>query len=132
MIVKMPPKGSGGAHLAFKRSAPVYPTVSVAVQLTLEAKDICKDARIALGCVGLTAIRAMEAETALRGKILDEKAVRAAVEAAREAAEPQSDMRGSAEYKRVLLAALVKRAIGIAARRARGERVEAGHEYVGR
>jgi hypothetical protein len=26
----------------------------------------------------------------------------------------------------------VKRAIGIAARRARGERVEAGHEYVGR
>jgi hypothetical protein len=41
-------------------------------------------------------------------------------------------MRGSAEYKRVLVAALVKRAIGIAARRARGEKAEAGHEYAGR
>jgi carbon-monoxide dehydrogenase medium subunit len=130
--VKMPPKGSGGAHLAFKRSAPVYPTVSVAVQVTLEGKDTCKDVRIALGCVALTAIRAKEAEAALRGKTLGEKTVQAAAEAAREAAEPQSDMRGSAEYKRVLLGTLVKRAIGIAARRARGERVDAGHEYVGR
>jgi carbon-monoxide dehydrogenase medium subunit len=132
VMVKVPAKGSGGAHLAFKRSAPVYPTVSVAVQMTLEGKDTCKDARIALGCVGLTAIRAKEAEARLRGKTLSEKAVQAAAEAAREAAEPQSDMRGSADYKRVLLAALVKRAIAIAARRARGERVEAGHEYVGR
>ena len=37
-----------------------------------------------------------------------------------------------ADYKRALIAALLKRAIGIAARRARGERVEAGHEYAGR
>ena len=132
VIVKMPPKGSGGAHLAFKRSAPVYPTVSVAVQLTVEEKDICTDARIVLGCVGLTAIRAKEAEAALRGKTLTVKTIKSAAEAARDAGEPQSDMRGSAEYKRVLLGALVKRAIGIAARRARGESVEAGHEYVGR
>ncbi|HET8923701.1 MAG TPA: xanthine dehydrogenase family protein subunit M [Candidatus Acidoferrum sp.] len=132
VIAKMPPKGSGGAHLAFKRSAPVYPTLSVAAHLTLEGKDTCKDARIALGCVGLTALRAKEAEAALRGKTLNEKTVRAAAEAARETAEPQSDMRGSAEYKRVLLAAMVKRAIGVAARRAHGERVEAEHEYVGR
>jgi carbon-monoxide dehydrogenase medium subunit len=132
VIVKIPPKNSGGAYLAFKRSAPVYPTVSAAVQLTLDSKDTCKDARIVLGCVGLTAIRAKDAEGLLRGKTLDGKAVRAAAEGAREAAEPQSDMRGSTDYKRVLVAALVKRAIGIAARRARGERVEAGHEYVGR
>jgi CO/xanthine dehydrogenase FAD-binding subunit len=48
------------------------------------------------------------------------------------AAEPQSDMRGSAEYKRVLIRSLVKRAIEIALRRAHGEPVEASHEYVGR
>ena len=41
-------------------------------------------------------------------------------------------VRAAADYKRTLVAALVKRAIGIAARRARGERVEAGHEYAGR
>ncbi len=130
--VKMPPKGSGGAHLALKRSAPVYPTVSASVQLTLEDRNTCKDARVILGCVGLTAIRAKAAEAAVRGKPLSEKNIQAASEAARAAAEPQSDMRGSAEYKRALVATLVKRAIDIAARRARGEHVEAGHEYVGR
>jgi carbon-monoxide dehydrogenase medium subunit len=132
VIVKKPAKNSGGAYLAFKRSACVYATGSAAVQLTLDAKDTCKDARIVLGCVGLTAIRAKEAEAELHGKQIDERTIARAAGAAREAAEPQSDMRGSADYKRALVAALVKRAIGIAVRRARGEHVEAGHEYVGR
>jgi len=130
--VKKPLRGSGGAHLAFKRSAPVYPTVSAAVQLTLEGKDTCKEAHIVLGCVGLTPIRAEEAEAALNGKTLSEKNVQAAAEAARAAADPQSDMRGSVDYKRLMIATMVKRAIRIAARRAKGEHVEAGHEYVGR
>jgi len=132
VIVKAPPKNSGGAYLAFKRSAPVYATVSAAVQLVLDGKNTCKDIRIILGCVGLTALRVREAEAALRGKPLEAKNIQAAADAAQSAAEPQSDMRGSAEYKRVLVAALVKRAIGIAARRSRGEQVEAGHEYAGR
>ena len=132
IIVKKPPRSSGGAYLAFKRSAPVYATASAAVQLTLDGKDICKDVRIVLGCVGLTAIRAKSAEGELRGKKVDGKTIQRAAEAAREVAEPQSDMRGSADYKRTLVTALVKRALGIAVRRARGERVEAGHEYVGR
>jgi carbon-monoxide dehydrogenase medium subunit len=121
--VRLPPNGSGGAYLAFKRTAPVYPTASTAVQLVMEG-DVCKDAAIALGCVGLTSIRAAQAEAALRGKPLDERAVANAVEAARAAADPQPDMRGSAEYKRELVGALVKRAIQIAARRARGEQIE--------
>ncbi len=132
VIVKVPPKGSGGAYLAFKRCAPVYATASAAVQLVLDGKNTCKDARIVLGCVGLTALRSKEAEAALRGKPLEQKSIQAAAEAASETAQPQSDMRGSAEYKRVLVGALVKRAIGIAARRARGDQVEAGHEYAGR
>ncbi len=132
IIVKKPPRNSGGAYLAFKRSAPVYATVSAGVQVTLDGKDICKDIRVVLGCVGLTAIHATRAEDELRGKKIDGKAIQRAAEAAREAAEPQSDMRGSADYKRMLVAALVKRALGIAMRRARGERVEAEHEYVGR
>ena len=131
VIVKVPPKNSGGAYVAFKRSAPVYATVSAAVQLTLDGKDSCKDARVVLGCVGLTAIRARDAEAALRGKPLNDKIIQVAAEAAREAVEPQADMRGSADYKRALAAALVTRAITIAARRARGEHVEAGHEYAG-
>ena len=129
--MRKPAKNSGGAYLAFKRSASVYATGSAAVQITLDAKDACKDARIVLGCVGLTAIRAKEAEAELHGKKIDERAIARAAEAAREAVEPQSDMRGSPDYKRALISALVKRAIGIGVRRARGENVEAGHEYVG-
>lgn len=126
--VKIPPKGSGGAYLAFKRSAPVYPSASVAVQLTM-ADDVCQEAAIGLGCVGLTATRATEAEAALRGKVLNEKTIAVAAEAARAAGDPQPDMRGSAEYKRQLVVALVQRAIGIAVRRARGEHVEGTHLY---
>ena len=132
IIVKKPPRSSGGAYLAFKRSAPVYATASAAVQLTLDGKDICKDIRIVLGCVGLTAMRVKQAEAELRGKTIDDKTMQRAADAAWSAAEPQGDMRGSPDYKRTLVAALVTRALGIAVRRARGERVEAGHEYVGR
>ena len=128
VVVKNPPQRSGGAYLAFKRSAPVYPTASAAVQLTLEG-DVCQDAAIALGCVGLTAIKAKEAEAALRGQRMNEKTMAATIEAARTAADPQSDMRGSADYKRALVGALVKRAIEVAVRRARSERVEVSHIY---
>ena len=65
-------------------------------------------------------------------KTLNAKNIETACEAAMSAADPQSDMRGSAEYKRVLVRTLLKRAIHIAARRARGEHVEATHEYAGR
>ena len=129
VVVEIPPKNSGGAYLAFKRCAPVYATASVAVQLTLGDADTCREARMALGCVGLTAIRPREAERALQGQSINRKSIEAAVEGARAAAEPQPDMRGSAEYKRDLIGVLVRRAIAIAVRRARGERVEGGHIY---
>jgi carbon-monoxide dehydrogenase medium subunit len=128
VVVKAPPRGSGGAYLAFKRSAPVYPTASAAVQLTMDG-EVCQDAAIVLGCVGLRAIKAQDAEAALRGHRVTEKTIAAAVQAARSAAEPQSDMRGSADYKRTLVGSLVKRAIDIAMRRARGEQVEVSHIY---
>src|SRR2546422_300683 len=79
--------------------------------------------------VGLTPIKSNDAETALRGQRITEKAISAAVESARAAADPQSDMRGSAEYKRTLVGTLVKRAIEIAVQRAGGKQVEVSHIY---
>lgn len=126
--VQAPAKGSGGAYLAFKRSAPVYPTASAAVQVTMEG-DICKDAHIVLGCVGLVPVKATAAADALRGRKIDDESIVTAMDAVREATDPQADMRGSAAYKRALAAALVKRAIEVAVRRARGEHVEVSHIY---
>lgn len=128
ITVSAPPKGSGGAYVAFKRSAPVYASASAAVRLTVEG-DICRDAAIFLGAVGLTPVHAVEAEAALRNNQITPKSMEAAAEAARAAADPQPDMRGSAEYKRQLVAALVRRAIEAALRRARGERVQLSHLY---
>ena len=128
ITVKVPEKSSGGAYLAFKRSAPVYPTASAAVQLTME-KETCKEAAVVLGCVGLVPVKATAAEEALRGRNIDDKRVATAMDAVRAAVDPQSDMRGSADYKRSLAAALVKRAIEVALRRALGERVEVSHIY---
>ena len=126
--IQTPASGSGGAYIALKRAAPVYPTASVAVQLLLEG-ETCKEAAIALGCVGLTPVRPTEAENMLRGQRISEKTIAAAAAAARKAADPQSDMRGSVEYKRELVGALVKRAIEAAVCRARGQRVEVAHLY---
>src|SRR5882762_4842738 len=128
IAVKVPSGNSGGAYIAFKRTAPVYPTASAAVQLTVEG-DRCKEIAIALGCVGLLPIRVREGEAALRGQQITPKLIESAADAARAAADPQSDMRGSAEYKRQLVGALVKRATEAALQRARGQQVEVSHIY---
>jgi carbon-monoxide dehydrogenase medium subunit len=128
IVVKVPSGDSGGAYIAFKRTAPVYPTASAAVQLTMEG-DRCKDIAIALGCVGLLPIRVREGEAALRGQQITPKLIESAADAAHAAADPQSDMRGSADYKRRLAGALVKRSIHAALERARGHQVEVSHIY---
>src|SRR5216683_1167639 len=126
VVVKVPQENSGGAYIAFKRAAPVYPTASAAVQVSLEG-DRCREIAIALGCVGLLPIRVREGESLLRGQQITPKLIESAAEAARAAADPQPDMRGSAEYKRQLVGALVKRATEAALERARGRQVEVSH-----
>ena len=128
IAVKIPPVKSGGAYLAFKRSAPVYSTASVAVQLRM-GDGVVQSAAIALGAVGLVARRMHEAEAMLNGQPLSAKTLNAAAEAAMAACEPQSDLRGSAEHKRAVVGSLLKRATQVAALRSRGEVMEAGHLY---
>lgn len=124
----VPAPGSGGAYVAFKRCAPAYPTISVAVHLTLQG-DQCQDARIALGSAGLTTVHARRAEAELKGKALDDKAIARAAAAAAAEADPVADQRGSPAFKRSLIDALVKRGATAARRRCRGETVEVSHEY---
>jgi carbon-monoxide dehydrogenase medium subunit len=126
--VQIPSKNSGGCYLAFKRCAPVYASAGTAVQLTMD-DGRCRDVAIYLGCVGLTPVRATSAEAELRGHAVTPDRISKAADAARSAADPQPDMRGSAEYKRALVAGLLQRAIDVAVRRACGERVEVSHIY---
>jgi carbon-monoxide dehydrogenase medium subunit len=131
IVVRVPQGAAGGAYIAMKRCAPVYATASVAAQLTMENDDraTCREAHIILGCVGLTAIRARNAENELAGKEVSPQNIARAAEAAMAAADPQPDMRGSVSYKRALVHSLARRAIEIALRRSRGETVPGGHIY---
>jgi len=132
VAVKVPAKNSGGAYIAFKRCASVYASASAAVQLTMADRSTCEQAHIYLGCVGLVPLHATAAEAELRGRELTKERISAAAEAAMEAAAPHSDMRGSAEYKKVLVKHVVKKGLEVSLRRSRGEQVEVSHEYVGR
>ncbi len=127
--VPLAPANSGGAYIALKRCAPVYASASVAVQLTLNDDHTCRQAHIYLGALGLTATRVPQAEDLLRGLAIDSRQLEGLREAVMDIAEPTSDMRGSAEYKRHAAGALAKLALDAAWRRARGEHVEVTHLY---
>lgn len=65
------------------------------------------DPRIALGAVGPTVFRAIRAEKLLRGKKLTEEKIREAAMVAMHEAKAISDIRGSAEYRRRAVAAIL-------------------------
>ncbi len=92
--------------------------VGVGASVTLEGER-CVAARIALGAVGPTPILARQAGEALVGKKLDAAALGEAAKLASAASRPIDDMRGTAEYRRHVVAVLTRRALAGAAERAR-------------
>ena len=113
LFVPRLPANSGAAYLKFlPRTADDYATVSAAAVLTLDKnKKTIADARIALGSVGTTPIRATAAEAVLRGQPLKAEAFAEAGEKAKEVVDPVSDFRGSAGYKKEMAAVFVRRAL---------------------
>jgi carbon-monoxide dehydrogenase medium subunit len=73
--------------------------------------SIVHDARITLGAVAPTIIRAREAEAALIGQPLNEDRIERAARLAQVAATPIDDVRGSAEYRSDMVAVIVRRAL---------------------
>lgn len=105
--------GSAGAFIKFlPRTADDYATVSAAVMVTLDkSKKVFEEVRIGLGSVGVTPIRAKEAEAILRGQPVKPEALREAGEKAKGEVDPISDLRGSAGYKKEMVAVFVRRAL---------------------
>jgi carbon-monoxide dehydrogenase medium subunit len=111
--VPLLPPATGASFVKFlPRSADDYATVAVAAVVTLEPDgERCREARIALGSVAVTPLRARAAEATLAGERLDERVLRATGEAARGEVDPLTDHRGSAAYKREMTAVMVGRAL---------------------
>ena len=112
IIIPVLPVGSGGVYLKFlPKTADDYATVSVAAVVTKGEGNTCQDIRIVLGAVGVTPVRARNAEAVLRGQELDERNIQVCGEAVRDAVDPMDDFRGSASYKRDMAEVFTRRAV---------------------
>ncbi len=118
--VPAPPAGCGMAYLRHSmRRAMDPPTVAVAALMVLADGDSCAEVRIALGGAAEVPLRAKEAEGALRGQKVSEKAIAGAAEAAGREARPAGDAFASRDYKRAMVIHYTREALRLALSRAR-------------
>ncbi len=107
------PKTTAWSYVDIARRSGDFAIVAVASILTLNTKGVCRSARIALGGVAPTPIRAKEAEALLTGqKITDSLIEEAAIKAADEDnVDPDADYHATAEYRRAMAKVLTKRGL---------------------
>lgn len=113
ILLPIPPPHSTGTYLKLSRRRSMdLSIVNVAVLLTLNPKTgICERARIALGAVAPTPVRAKEAEKILEGNRLTDRFIQEAGAKAKRECSPITDIRSSSEYRREMVGVLVEKAI---------------------
>jgi len=114
-------KPAGGAYNKLERKVGDFATVAVGVQVELDGGKVSK-AGIGLTSVGATNIKATAAEKSLVGREPNDAAIAEAARLAAEAAEPKTDVRGSAEFKRDIVRVFVQRGLKTALARAKEAR----------
>ena len=122
LVIPAPAAHSGAAFERFiPRNEMDIAVANAAANVTLSADGSrFEAARIALGAVAPTPLFVREAGAALVGQPVSDETVARAAEAARAAARPITDMRGSIGQRKHLAGVLTTRVINTAVRRARG------------
>lgn len=120
VIPALPPYTGWGFEEMARRSGD-FAIAGAAATLTLENGAVA-EARIALMGVDDTPMRARDAEALLQGRTPDPDIIRAAAEKARDGVTPNTDLHGSADYRRHLVGVLTRRVLETANRRAMGEK----------
>lgn len=110
-VRQLPPRSATAFLKAGRRKAMEISVVCVAARLTLDESGRCAAARIALGAVDATTVRARAAEQALQGAVPTDAALCDAGRLAARACHPIDDVRASARYRGLLVEALVPRAL---------------------
>jgi CO/xanthine dehydrogenase FAD-binding subunit len=114
-----PPSGFGARYLRFiPRNEMDIAVAGAGVSVQL-ANGTVKAARVSLAAVAPTPLVVDEAAAALEGKEPTAENIQAAAEAAREAARPINDMRGTIEFRTQLCEVLTRRALTTAVERAK-------------
>jgi carbon-monoxide dehydrogenase medium subunit len=121
--LKLPPPGprTGAAYLRFiPRNEMDIAVVGVGAAVRLdETKTRCTAARVALAAVAPTPLFVPAAGQALVDGAVSDSLIDKAASLARAAAQPISDMRGEAEYRRHLVGVLTRRVLRTAFQRAK-------------
>ncbi len=119
VIPKLPPRTGGAYRKHTRRAAMELPILGVAVLVSLEDDmKTCSQARIGLGVLAPTPIRAKNAEAVLKGQELDDEILRKAGNAAGKECKARDSVRGEAWYRRDMVEVLVPRMARVAMQRA--------------
>lgn len=111
--VPLPPAHSGGVYLKYsKRGGEDLALVGVAALITRGEEDgICLDAKLVLGAVAPTPIRALQAENILKGEKVDDRLIMRAAQVASGESSPIDDIYGSSQYKREMIKVFARDAL---------------------
>ena len=121
-LAKRPPH-AGDAYLRFTpRTEMDIAVVGAGVNLTLDAKGVCTDARVSLGAVAAQALLVPAAAAALIGSTVDDAALAKLEAAASAACKPIDDKRGTKEFRIKVAGVMARRAAAIARDRAKGNK----------
>ena len=119
LFVPAPRTRSSDAYLRFiPRSEMDIAVVGAGVAVSLGEDGVCTHARVAIGAVAPLALLVPEAAEALLGTKVDEAALVAVATAASAAANPISDKRGTAAYRKSVVGVMARRAASHARDRA--------------
>ena len=116
VLIPEGPEGAVGAHLKFSRTDGDYAIVSVSSVVAMQA-GVCSYARVVVGSAGPAPLHLDEADALLTGSGLDDAVLLKAGELLAAAADPVDDVRGSSDYRRLLIPGLLARAVGAARER---------------
>jgi CO/xanthine dehydrogenase FAD-binding subunit len=110
VIPRLPPRTGGAYWKHTRRAAMELPILGISVLISL-AEDLqtCVEARIGLGVMAPTPLRARKAEGVLRGKRLSDLVLEEAGEIAAAESQPRDTARGEAWYRREMVEVLLPR-----------------------
>jgi CO/xanthine dehydrogenase FAD-binding subunit len=105
------PEKTGWSFMEMSRRAGDFAIVAVAILVAIDNARRCREARISMGGVAPTPLRAEAAEALLTGQKITEKLVAEAARQAAEATDTESDYHASAEYRKEMARVFVHRGL---------------------
>ena len=105
------PEKTGWSFGELSRRSGDFAIVAVGILIFTETAGVCREARISMGGVAPTPVRAEEAEALLAGQKITEKLIAEAAQQAAEETDTEPDYHASAEYRMDMARVFVKRGL---------------------